>query len=178
MCLYDDLFHLTFQASFTSELQEINTNVKTILSAGLAKHLAPHLTSRLALSVDSTPSDTSSGTDTVQDQPSVNDSITSRPHSRELLSSADITPIYTKSRNRRNFAALLVKHLFDVPTRMRSNVAGRGKEKLDPEIIEYVKEKVFEYYECKPCEVKAEWAKCITAIDEKSRALRKLKGTV
>ena len=64
---------------------------------------------------------------------------TSFPYSKELLSSSEITPVYETSRNRRNFAALLVKRLFDVPTRMRSNVAGRGKEKLDPEIIKYVK---------------------------------------
>ena len=70
-----------------------------------------------------------------------------------------------------------IKHLFDVPTRMRSNVAGHGKEKLDPEIIKYIKTKVFEYYECNPSEIKKEWARCETAIDENSRALRKLKGT-
>ena len=55
-------------------------------------------------------------------------------YSKELLSSSEITPVYVKSRNRRNFAALLVQKLFDIPTHMRSNVAGRGKEKLDPEI--------------------------------------------
>ena len=62
-------------------------------------------------------------------------------HSKELLSSSEITPIYVKLRNRRNFAALLVQRLFDIPTCMHSNVAGRGKEKLDPEIIKYVKAK-------------------------------------
>ena len=97
-------------------------------------------------------------------------------YSKELLTSAELTPIYVKSRNRRNFAALLVQRLFDVPTRMRSNVAGRGKEKLDPEIMKYVKAKAFEYYECHPTEVKEEWNKCVVSIDEKSRALKKLKG--
>ena len=62
----------------------------------------------------------------------------------ELLSSAEITPIYVKSRNRRNFAALLVERLFDVETRLKSNVSGRGKEKLDPVIMKYVKAKVFQ----------------------------------
>lgn len=69
-----------------------------------------------------------------------------------------------------------MQRLFDVSTRMRSNVAGRGKEKLDPEIMEYVKAKTFEYYECHPSEVKEEWNKCIVSIDEKSRAVKKLKG--
>ena len=109
-------------------------------------------------------------------QSSLNDRVTIKPYSRELLSSAEITPIYTKSKNRHNFAALLVKHLFDVHTRMRSNVSGCGKEKLDPDIMVYIKAKVFEHYECNPSEVKKEWARCVTAIDEKSRALRKLTG--
>ena len=60
---------------------------------------------------------------------------------------------------------------------MRSNVAGRGKEQLDPEIMQYIKAKVFEYYECNSSEIKEEWAKCIVAIDEKSRALKRLKRT-
>lgn len=97
-------------------------------------------------------------------------------YSKELLSSSEITPIYVKSRNRRNFAALLVQKLFDIPTRMRSNVAGRGKEKLDPEIIKYVKAKCFDFYECHPSEVKEEWSKCVISIDEKSRALKKIKS--
>lgn len=49
---------------------------------------------------------------------------------------------------------------------MQSNVAGRGKEQLDPEIMQYIKAKVFEYYECNSSEIKEEWAKCIVAIDE------------
>ena len=47
---------------------------------------------------------------------------------------------------------------------------------LDPEIMKYVKAKSFEYYECHPSEVKEEWNKCVVLIDEKSRALKKLKG--
>ena len=98
-------------------------------------------------------------------------------YSKELLTSAEITPIYVKSQSRRNFAALLVKNLFDAETRMRSNVAGRGKEQLDPEVMRYIKAKAFEYYECNPSEIKEEWAKCIVSIDEKSRALKRLKKT-
>ena len=94
----------------------------------------------------------------------------------ELLSSAEITPIYVKSCNRRNFAALLVERLFDVETRLKSNVSGRGKERLDPEVMKYIKAKVFEFYECCPSETKVEWRKCITSIDEKSRALKKRKN--
>ena len=93
----------------------------------------------------------------------------------ELLSSAEITPIYVKARNRYNFAALLVEKLFDVPTRLRSNVAGRGKERLDPNIMKYVKAKVFEFYECPQSNIEDEWKKCIKSIDDKSRALKKRK---
>ena len=91
---------------------------------------------------------------------------------RELLSSSEITPIYVKSKNRNNFAALLVECLFDVPTRPKSNVTGRGKERLDPEIMQYIKAKDFEFYECLASEVKEEWKKCIKSIDDKSRALK------
>ena len=79
----------------------------------------------------------------------------------ELLSSTEITPIYVKSRNRYNFAALLVERLFDVPTRLRSNVTGRGKERLDPNIIRYIKTRIFEFYECPLSNIDDEWKKCI-----------------
>ena len=117
-----------------------------------------------------------SDVDNSLDSPSVNDETPT--YKSELLSLAEITPIFTKSRNRSNFAALLVKRLFDMPTRMRSNVSGRGKEKLDPEIIAYIKAKAFEYYKCNASEVKNQWAKCVTAIDDKSRALKRLKSSV
>ena len=97
-------------------------------------------------------------------------------YSKGLLSSSEITPIYVKLTNRRNFAALLIQKLFDIPTRMHSNVAGRGKEKLDSEIIKYVKAKCFVFYECHPSEVKEEWSKCLISTDERSRTLKKLKG--
>lgn len=101
---------------------------------------------------------------------------TTTTYTQNLLTSAEITPIYLKSRNRRNFAALLVERLFDVETRLKSNVSGRGKEKLDPEIIKYVKAKVFEFYECSSLETKTEWAKCVVSIDDKSRSLKKRKS--
>ena len=84
--------------------------------------------------------------------------------------------IYIKSRNRRNFAALFVERLFDMETRLRCNVSDRGKEKLDAEIIKYIQAKVFAFYECNYSEMKAEWAKCITFIDDKSRSLKKRKS--
>ena len=95
------------------------------------------------------------------------------PYTKEMLSVSEITPIYIKSKNRSNFAALLVERLFDAPTRLKSNVTGRGKERLDPQIMQYVKAKAFSFYECNPSEINGEWKKCIKSIDDKSRGLKR-----
>ena len=58
--------------------------------------------------------------------------------SDELISHSDLVPFFTKGRNRAHFAAILVGELFDEETRVKSNVQGKGKEKLDPTVIEYV----------------------------------------
>ena len=58
-------------------------------------------------------------------------------NSNELISPSDMVNYFTKAKNRHHFAAILVAQLIDEDTRMRSNVRGRGKEKLDPTIIEY-----------------------------------------
>lgn len=165
----------------TKELQEINKNIKSLLATSLAKHLSQYTEGRAASSTPVSDVDNSvliESPSPHRDQPSVavEEVVATKPYEKELLSLAEITPIYTKSRNRHNFAALLVKRLFDEPTRMRCNVAGRGKEKLDPDIMMYIQAKVFEYYECNPSEIKKEWTKCVTAIDEKSRALKRLKS--
>ena len=57
----------------------------------------------------------------------------------ELLSLSEMVPLFTKARNRGHLAAMLVEKLVDEETRVKSNVHGRGKEKLDPAIIAYVK---------------------------------------
>ena len=169
----------------TKELKEINSSIKVLLSTSLAKHLCQGTEGSAASSASVSDVDNSLDSPSVSDvTPSQSSSTVKEgttgttPSKAELLSLAEITPIFTKSRNRNNFAALLVKRLFDVPTRMRSNVSGRGKEKLDPDIMAYIKAKVFEYYECNPSEIKNQWAKCVTAIDDKSRALKRLKLSV
>ena len=78
-------------------------------------------------------------------------------YTRELLSSSEITQIYVKSKNRNNFAAFLVERLFDVPSMLKSSVKGSGKEHLDLEIMQYIKAKIFEFYEYLASEVKKEW---------------------
>lgn len=53
-----------------------------------------------------------------------------------------------------------------------------GEKRLDPQIIEYVKAKVFEYYPCQPAEVKKEWTNCIISINESCRRLKKQSKSV
>ena len=54
----------------------------------------------------------------------------------ELLPSRKVVGLFTKSRNRGNLAALLNADLFNKEVQSTSNVRGRGKEKLDPGIIQ------------------------------------------
>ena len=54
----------------------------------------------------------------------------------ELISPEDMVDHFTKAKNRHHFAAILVAEIVDKNTRMKSNVCGRGKEKLDPTLIE------------------------------------------
>ena len=80
-------------------------------------------------------------------------------------------PCYTKSKNRGHLAAILACKLFDTDTLIRSNVLGRRKERLDPDIIDYVKVKCFYYFPSEG-DKKEEWSKCIRNIEEKSRKLK------
>ena len=95
----------------------------------------------------------------------------------DMLTPADLVPIYVKSCSRRNFAVLLVRRLVDKDVRRRSNVNGKGKEKLNPEVIRFVKSKCFEYYPSQPADIKKEWSLCIITIDESCRRLNKLAKT-
>lgn len=79
-----------------------------------------------------------------------------------------------KHKTRRSLAAALVNKLFDTETRLKSNVRGRGKDQLDPKIIEYVKKKCFEVYPSdKDSDIKKDWNDCIIAIDDKARDLKR-----
>ena len=96
----------------------------------------------------------------------------------ELLPQEVLISLFRKSKNRGNFAAILTANLFDEDTRMNSNVWGRGKEKLDPEIMKFVKAQCFIYYPTQGNPVE-EWEKCVQSIDVKSRSIkrqRKSKG--
>lgn len=94
----------------------------------------------------------------------------------ELLPQEVLVPSYTKSKSRDHLAAILACKLFDEETLMKSNVLGYKKEKLDPEIIAYIKEKCFYYFSSEDNseeEREKEWKKCIESIDKKSRDIKK-----
>ena len=90
----------------------------------------------------------------------------------ELLPQEVLVPLFVKSKNRGNLAAILTASLFDEETLMKSNVRGRRKEKLDPEIIKYVKAKSFLYFPTEGNQVE-EWEKCVQSIDAKCKAIKK-----
>lgn len=83
-----------------------------------------------------------------------------------------LVPIMMKCKTRRALAAGLVAELFDKETRLRSNVRGRGKERLDPKVMAFVQQKCFELFPSTG-NCKEEWEKCIVAIDEKGRELKR-----
>ena len=68
----------------------------------------------------------------------------------------------------------MVRKLFDEETRVKSNVNGRGKEKLNPRIIQYLKQKCFYYWPIitgKEIEEES-WKLCVISIDENARSLK------
>ena len=77
--------------------------------------------------------------------------------------------------SRRNFSSKLVSKFFDEHTRCRSNVNGRrGKAKLNPAIMGYIKSITFQYYPLENFESEEkEWARCIIIIDLSSRSIGK-----
>ena len=90
-----------------------------------------------------------------------------------FIPDADIMQIVMKSCSRMNFAARMSVRLFDEETRLTHNVSGRGKPKLDPKRISFIKAKCFEMFPCHVTEnIAAEWGNCVTAIDERSRRLK------
>ena len=91
---------------------EINSNIKTLLATSLAKHFSKYVKGRAASSTSISDVDNSLDLPSVKDMKLDQSSVTVeevKTYKTELLSSAEITPIYTKSHNRYNFVALLVK---------------------------------------------------------------------
>ena len=92
----------------------------------------------------------------------------------ELLTSGEITQIFIKSCSRKNFASLLVRRLFPEEIRKISNMTGKDKLQLDPEIINYVKTVTFQHWPLAQSEkFDREWRECKEAIDEANRRLNR-----
>ena len=91
----------------------------------------------------------------------------------QLISLTEWTKIFNRSCSRRNMAVNAIRVLVDEETRKKSNVAGRGKDMLDPVIVNYVKNMCFQFFPITGSEKKAdEWSKCVISIDESSRRLK------
>ena len=69
---------------------------------------------------------------------------------------------------------LLIRRLFPEEVRRVSNVSGKDKEQLDPDIISYVKKTAFERWPLAQDEkFSKEWSECKIAIDEANRRLNR-----
>lgn len=97
-----------------------------------------------------------------------------------LMTQTDLMQLYQQSCSRMNMAAKMSVRLFDEETRLTHNVSGRGKPKLNPKIIEFIRLQCFDFFPCKSSDnMEREWSECVKAIDEKSRRLKKQrKGSV
>ena len=95
------------------------------------------------------------------------------------LDPSKLSYIRAQSCSRENFSSKLVKELFTMEERSKSNVKGiMGKKKLDQQRIAYVQAVTFENYPCPLSEQKAAWSKCIKAIDTANRAICRAVKTV
>ena len=91
----------------------------------------------------------------------------------QFMSLPDLTKIFNKSCSQCNYAANLVRVLFDEETRKLCNVSGRGKEMLNPVIVGFIKNMCFQFFPLNGTEKQVEeWGKCVVSIDESSRRLR------
>ena len=62
----------------------------------------------------------------------------------------------------------MVNELFDVETRLKSNVRGRGKDQLYPKKMEHVKKKCFDLFpSARESDTKQDWDDYIVSIDDK-----------
>ena len=102
------------------------------------------------------------------------------PESRKTLPSAFLCKVKRESCSRSNFAANLVRKLFSVEERRKSNVRGKlGKQQLDPNRMEQIRQATMEMYPCETRENEAHvWTYCCKAVDESCRRLNRAKENV
>lgn len=102
-------------------------------------------------------------------------------HFQPQLSSQHLTGLVNevrlKSCSRSNFCSNMVRQLYSVEERKRSNVRGKlGKSKLDPTRLAIVHQTAFQVYPLATGErEETVWSHCIKAIDESCRRLNRAK---
>ena len=94
------------------------------------------------------------------------------PPPDEYLSQSELTQVFMKSCSRKNMAVLMTRRLFSQEIRMSSNVSGRNKKQLNPQVMEFIHRKVFLFFPSTQVDTSKEWADCIVAVDESSRRLK------
>ena len=65
----------------------------------------------------------------------------------EYFSRSELTQIFMKSCSRKNMAVLMTRKLFTEEVRMSSNVSGRNKIKLNPQIMDFIRKKLFLFFQ-------------------------------
>ena len=64
---------------------------------------------------------------------------------------------------------LMTRRLFSEEVRVSSNVAGHNKNKLNPQIITYIRKIVLAFFPSAQLDTSKEWGECVIVIDESSR---------
>ena len=91
----------------------------------------------------------------------------------ELIHPSILCSLMMKYKSQGSLAAAMVNELFDVETRLKSNVRGRGKDQLNPKEMEHVKKKCFDLFpSARESDTKQDWDDCIVSIDDKGRELK------
>ena len=83
------------------------------------------------------------------------------------LTTEKLIILKTNAKSRANFAALLLKEVFDPKELEGKNIAGvLGKEMVDPERIEIIKYVVQRFYPVSVADADSSWRTCLKAMDE------------
>ena len=112
-----------------------------------------------------------------QEENDLNSGQNEQPVIDDIITADMVKEARSRSSSRCNFAANLVRQLFDENTRAKSNIAGAyNKEKLDPKKLAAVKRSTLHVYPLAYGENELlAWRKCHLAIDESCRRLNKKK---
>ena len=98
-----------------------------------------------------------------------------QPHQSSQHTAGIVNEVRLLSCSRSNFCANMVRQLFTVEERMRSNVRGKlGKSQLDPARLAVIRQAALQMYPLGTGErEELVWRQCIKAIDESCRRLKR-----